>query len=560
MMLTFSEFPYNRPDIDELRASYTKLTKRITDAASAGEQSMVIRDWMRLRAKVQTAGALAGTHYNQDTTSEASKAEKAFFDENGAAIHELYVDMCRKLLNSTFRAELIEQWGTHLFDLFECEVASFDQVISELVVEECKLETRYIALMAKPIEFRGETLNLSRLGKFAVDADRRTRKEAKEATWEFFDANQEEFDDLFDQLTRLRHQQGTRLGYDTYKQLAYKQMGRTQWGENEAARFRAQVAEHVVPLSNELREQQRRRLGLDKMLFYDQGVMDPEGNPAPQGDDDWVIAQAQNMYRKMGDLGPFFDMMIDRELLDLKTRDGKSGGGYCTKFSDYAVPFVFANFNSTENDVRVLCHEIGHAFQGYNSFHFPALEYHFPTAEACEIHSMSLEYLTWPYMDGFFGDEADRFRRNHIDAAMRFLPYACAVDEFQHRIYEAPDAKPSERHGIWQEMEQKYLPHLDYYGMVHVSKGGFWQVQRHIYLWPFYYLDYALASTAALEFWIRSRADGDRALADYVAMCKLGGSQPYLSLLDSIGLASPFEEGTVMSVVNEVRAWMEENA
>ena len=172
---------------------------------------------------------------------------------------------------------------------------------------------------------------------------------------------------------------------------------------------------------------------------------------------------------------------------------------------------------------------------------------------------MSLEYLTWPYMEGFFGDEADRFRRNHIDAAMRFLPYACAVDEFQHRIYEAPDAKLSERHGMWQEMEQKYLPHLDYGGMVHVSKGGFWQVQRHIYLWPFYYLDYALASTAALEFWIRSRADVERALADYVALCKLGGSQPYLSLLDSIGLASPFEEGTVMSVVNEVRTWLEEN-
>ena len=559
-MLKFREFPYHRPDIGELRAAYAKLTRRLETAASAADQSAVMRDWMRLRSRVETAAALAGTHYNQDTTSEARSAEKRFFDQNGATMRELYIDLCRKVLDSPHRGELAAEWGAHLFDLFETEVASFEPVISELVVEESELKTRYIALLASPIQFRGETINLSRLGKFVVDADRRTRREAQQVRWGFFDANAGQFDDLFNQLTHVRDQQSTRLGYDRYTPLAYKRMARTQWGEDEAARFRAQVAEHVVPLATELRERQRLRLGLDKMLFYDQSVMDPQGNPAPGGDDDWVIAQAQQMYRQMGALGPFFDMMLERELLDLKTRDSKSGGGYCTKFSDHAAPFVFANFNSTEADVRVLSHEIGHAFQGYSSFRYPALDYHFPTAEACEIHSMSLEYLTLPYMERFFGDDADRFRRNHIDEALRFLPYACAVDEFQHRIYEAPGATPSERRGSWQEMEHKYLPHLDYDGMVHVSTGGFWQAQRHIYLSPFYYLDYALASTAALQFWIRARADRTQTLADYVALCELGGSQPYLTLLDRTGLASPFEEGTVMSVVTEARTWLAQNA
>ena len=217
------------------------------------------------------------------------------------------------------------------------------------------------------------------------------------------------------------------------------------------------------------------------------------------------------------------------------------------------MPFVFANFNGTGSDVEVLTHEIGHAFQGWSSGSQWPSDYHWPTYEAAEVHSMGLEHLTYPQMELFFGDDAERFRRTHLTDSLMFLPYGTAVDHFQHALYEQPGLSPAERKALWLEMERTYLPWRRWGDLEHPSRGGRWQLQSHVYTSPFYYIDYVLAQTCALQLWARAEEDRAGAMEAYVALCKRGGSAPFQELVRSAGLTSPFDEGCLERVVARAR-------
>jgi M3 family oligoendopeptidase len=166
---------------------------------------------------------------------------------------------------------------------------------------------------------------------------------------------------------------------------------------------------------------------------------------------------------------------------------------------------------------------------------------------------MSLEFLTWPYLERFFGDDAERFRRIHLAQSLLFLPYGVAVDHFQHEVYEHPDATPAERHAMWKAMEATYLPWRRWGDIARPAAGGFWQRQLHIYHYPFYYVDYTLAQVCALQFWVRAGEDRDEAMADYRTLCQRGGEAPFQTLVRSAGLRSPFEPGCLTAVVEKAR-------
>ncbi len=169
---------------------------------------------------------------------------------------------------------------------------------------------------------------------------------------------------------------------------------------------------------------------------------------------------------------------------------------------------------------------------------------------------MALEFLTWPQLEHFFGDDAQRFRRTHLTESLLFLPYGVAIDHFQHRVHEQPTASPADRHGMWRAMEERYLPWQDAGDLEHVAAGGAWQQQRHVYNWPFYYIDYTLALCCALQFWDLAQEDPEDAIGRYKALCALGGSRPFQALVDAVGLRSPFEPGCLESVVDRARGWL----
>lgn len=543
------------PNLEQLEAQYDALLAELARAQSGEARYAVIQQWEKLREDVDTWGAIVSLHFHQDTADAAKRARRDTMDAISPRLTNFTVRFKKALLALENRENLTPFIGTHCFALWEADARTFDESIEADLAQEAKLCADYTELRSSAkLDFQGETHNLSSIGRFLSEADRQTRYDASRVRWNFFEENKAAFDDIYDQLVKLRTQIAHKLGYPSFIELAYDRMNRTEYNKKDVEVFRNEVRDYVVPVAVALREKQRELLGLEKLMAWDEPVMDLSGNPKPQGGVDWMVERATEMYDAMHpELGKFFHLLADKSLLDLDLRATKAGGGFCTGFPTWGVPFVFANFNGTKHDVTVLTHEMGHAFQFYASQDQPIADYFWPTMEACEIHSMSLEFLCYPWMDKFFGDDADRFRANHLADALLFLPYGAAVDHFQHLVYENPDATPAERNAMWQHVESLYLPDRDYGDLPHCKEGGLWQQQLHIYEVPFYYIDYALAQSVALQFWDLAEQDFPEALNRYVALCRRGGSQAFNGLVASADLRSPFESGCLAGVVETAK-------
>lgn len=547
----FEQIEAPTPTYEGIAAEYADIRKSLDEASDADARARAIETWDTLRRRLDTWGSLVHLRFNQDTTNEKYKADREYCDQLTPRVTELDVDLKKTLLASQHRSELTDRFGDQAFQLWEVDVLTYDPAIQDDLVTESTLEAEYNELLAAArLEYRGETHNMSAIGKFSQEGDREVRHGAEQVRWAWFAENGPELDRIYDDLVKLRHKMAIKLGFDDFIGLGYKRMTRIDYDQADVERYRDEVRQHVVPLAQKIRAAQAETLGLEKLMAWDEAVFDPGGNPKPQGDHDWMVEQAREMFDAMGGgIDTFYRMMVDSHLLDLKNRDGKAGGGFCTAFPSEGVPFVFANFNGTKGDVEVFTHEMGHAFQVYEARRQPLVDYFWPTYESCEIHSMSLEFLTWPHMEKFFGDEADRFRRIHLAQSLMFLPYGVAVDHFQHEVYARPDATPAERNQMWLDLEKTYMPWRDWGDLAYPAGGGRWQLQRHIYLNAFYYIDYTLAQVCALQFWVAGEKDPAEAMERYVRLCRRGGEAPFQELARSAGLRSPFEPGCLEEVV-----------
>jgi M3 family oligoendopeptidase len=581
-----SELPYERPNLDTLSSDYKSLQAALQAASTPEAVTSAVMDWNALRVRYSTMDSIANTRFKQNVKDEAAKAEHQFFIEQGPNVMEWDESITQAILNHPLKASIEAAFGALFIRRMEDASRTFTPAMKEALVAEANLGQQYTALLAEgEIEFRGEHYNLSGIRKFAEDPDRATRKEALQAQQRYLTSVADKLDAMYDKLVQARHSMAQATGFANFMEFRYVQMGRTDYAPADVARFRSIVLEHVVPQAQELYTRQAERLGLKlnasasaetsasasaeketTFFYHDEGLHFASGNPQPIAEEATIVRDAQAMYRDLSaETGEFFDMMVERELMDLSTRPNKARGGFCTSFPMYGTPFIFSNFNGTAGDITVLTHEAGHAFQVYSSSQTQRLiDYLWPTMEACEIHSFGMELFTWQWMEKFFGANADKFRYSHLEQALTFLPYSCAVDEFQEWVYTHPEASAGERTEAWKRLEATYLPWRVYEAMPFNESGRFWQTQLHIFLYPFYYIDYALAQICALQFWQKSqkpdaaaRAEAFReAFADYVRICKIGGSQSFLQIVESARLRAPFDAECVRSVVSDAASWL----
>jgi M3 family oligoendopeptidase len=550
MPIRFADITVATPTKESLTARY----QAIEALLDRGARAEAIEAWDGVRREYDSWSALVGLHFQQDTADAEAKKARDYADALSPEATGFEVAVKRRLLADADRAGLEKLVGSHAVRLWETDVTTFDPIIAKDLEEEAKLGARYTEILsAAKLEIDGQTVNLAGIEPFAQALDRETRHRAEQARWAFFEQHGAELDEIYDKLVKLRHGMAVKLGYETYTPLGYRRMRRVDYDAADVARYRDQVAEHVVPLIAKVMEARRRENGWDKLQFWDESLTDSAGNPVPAGDHDFLVSQAQTMFDNMDKrLGDFYRLMNEGGFLDLKNRESKAGGGFCTSFPTHGVPFIFANFNGTDHDIKVFTHEMGHAFQNWESRHQPGVDYLWPTMEAAEINSMGLEFLSHPQMELMVGPEAaDRFRRMHLIDSLAFLPYGVCVDHFQHEIYANPEMTPAERHAVWRRLEQRYMPWTDYGDLAYPEKGGRWQAKRHIYYLPFYYIDYTLALCCAMQFWVKSRRDYQGSLEAYIALCARGGSAPFQDLVRSAGLVSPFAPGALAEVVSE---------
>ncbi|HYZ22368.1 MAG TPA: M3 family oligoendopeptidase [Rhodopila sp.] len=546
----FQDIHEARPTRDSLAAAYAG----INAALDRNDLKAALADWDMLRRRYETWSSLVHLRFAQDTADAAAKADRDYADELAPEAAELETALKRRLLSAANRAGLDTLAGAHAVRLWETDITIFDPAIKPDLEEEAKLSARYTELLAgAKLQIDGQEVNLAGLGPYAQSNDRAMRHRAEQVRWRFFADNAATLDEIYGQLVSLRHGMARKLGFDTFTPVGYRRLHRIDYGPDDVARYRDQVRGHVVPLVAKLLEQRRRANGWDTLYFWDEALVDPAGNPKPIGDHDVLVDRALAMFQSMDPrLAEFYRLMRDGGFMDLRNRPAKAGGGFCTSFPTAGVPFIFANFNGTHDDIGVFTHEMGHAFQNWESRHQPGVDYLWPTMEAAEINSMGLEFLSYPGIAHLVGeDAAERFRRMHLIDALAFLPYGVCVDHFQHEVYANPTASAAERHAIWQRLEAIYLPWTNYGDLDFLNRGGRWQAKPHIYGSPFYYIDYTLAQCCALQFWVRSRRNYAEAMEAYVALCARGGSAPFQELVQSAGLVSPFAEGALEGVVRE---------
>ncbi len=557
--MKFNDYKYEKINIDETKEKFSNLIKSFSEAKKLEEQTKYMDEIIKLRNHIETMETLVSIRHSIDTTDEFYDKENEYVDEISPILFGFISEFYKALVNSKFRADLEKKYGKFLFDLAENTLKTFNEEIIPDLQEENRLSSKYSKLIASAkIQFDGEEKNLSEMVPYTQAKDRNVRIEASKKVAHFFKENKDEFDKIYDGLVKVRTTIAQKLGYKNYVELGYARLSRLEYDSKMVASYRKQVLENIVPLHTELRQRQAKRLGLDKLKFYDEPIKFNSGNADPHGDPEWILNHGKTMYNELSkETAEFFSFMTEKNLLDLLSKKGKMSGGYCTYIPEYKSPYIFANFNGTSHDVDVLTHEAGHAFQVYQSRGYEIPEYLWPTYEACEIHSMSMEFLTWPWMDLFFENDAKKYKFIHLSEALLFIPYGVTVDEFQHWVYENPNATPDDRRAKWLEIEKKYLPTRDYGEVDDLKEGIFWFRQGHIFNSPFYYIDYTLAQVCAFQFWIKSQENREKAWDEYLALCKLGGSKPFFELMKAANLKNPFEQGTIASVIPKIREFLE---
>ncbi len=559
--MKFSEMQYTRPDIKEVKAKTAEYTKALNSAADYASAKAIFIEKEVFSRHIMTLSTIAHIRHSINTKDEFYEAEEKFWNNAIPEIEELEQVWTKSLLDSPFRADFERDYGNVMFINAEIALKTFSPEIIPDLQKENELVTEYEKLLASAqIPFEGKTYTISQIAPLKNDADDNRRLAAWKAEGKWYKDNGAELDRLYDELVHLRDSIGRKLGYDGYTELGYYRMGRNCYTKEDVEKFREAVRKYLVPVADSIYRAQAKRLGKEyPMSFADNALLFRSGNAKPCGDDKAILKAAKKFYDELSqETSKFFNIMLDGELLDLLSTEGKQGGGYCTDLGDYGVPFIFANFNGTRDDVETVTHEAGHAFAFWLNADRIPISYISPSMEGCEVHSMSMEFFSWPWAKLFFGDDTRKFLYSHLAGALTFIPYGTMVDHFQHSVFENPDWSPRERHNEWKRLLGIYMPWMKLDGEIpFYSEGEGWQRQHHIYSFPFYYIDYCLAQTVALEFWAMIQKDVKDAWKHYMAYTREGGSMTFTDLLANAGLDSPFDEKCLLGVCSAAKEWLE---
>ncbi len=558
--MKFSQMKYERPDLEAVKAELTKLTEELKSAENYDGARKAFVEFDAVKRKVGTQGTLASVRHSIDTRDEFYEAEKKFWNVASPELDEYFQNWTMALLESKFRTQFEKEFGNIVFINAEIDLKAFSPEIIPELQKENDLVQEYQKLIASAqIPFEGGIYTISQLAPFKNDADDARRLAAWKADGSWYKEHQAQLDEIYDKLTHLRDTMGKKLGYDGFTQLGYYRMGRNCYTKDDVEKFREAVRKYLVPVADSIYREQAKRLGKEyPMSFADNALMFRSGNPKPCGTPEEILQAGKKFYDELSpETSKFFRAMLDGELLDVLSTEGKEGGGYCTSLYDYNMPFIFANFNGTSSDVETVTHEAGHAFADWYNIKRIPVDTVWPSMEGCEVHSMSMEFFAWRNAEDFFGKDTRKFLYSHLAGSLTFIPYGTMVDHFQHIVYENPDMTPRERHDTWKELLGIYMPWMKLDGDIpFYSEGEGWQRQSHIYTVPFYYIDYCLAQTVALEFWAMIQEDPDNAWKHYIAYTEQGGSRVFTELLKNAGLESPFDEATLRGVCKKANDWL----
>lgn len=557
--MKFSEIPYKRPDVDAMIEKINILTANFTKAESAEKQLEFFKEYEKEKGHFSTMSCISNIRNSIDSNEPFYINEQAFYDSCTPKATQSFTAFEKAVLESSFKPELRKVLGDYYFDCMENGQKTFCPEIMDLMAEENALCSKYEAVYASArIEFDGKICNISQLSAYRQSPDRAVRKAAIEAEGNFFDSHREEIEGIYDRLVKNRTEQAKILGFDSYVDMAYLLRNRSYTRE-DVAKFRSQILDIIVPKTVEYKKQQAKTIGVTDFSFIDNDFMFADGNPNPKYPIPEILKRTQQMFGEMSsETKELIDLMCDNDLFDIEPRNGKRNAGYCECIEDYGYPFIFFNANGTAKDIETLTHECGHALNSYTtSKEISYASIRNAPMEACETHSMSMEFLTTPWHHLFFEGDTAKYSESHAKGALYFIPYSIIVDYYQELVYSNPDWTPQDRNNCWLQLEKQFRPYIDFDNLPFYSRGGGWQRQIHITCMPFYYIDYTVAQTMALQFFALHLESPEAAWEKYMKFVKIGGRMDINGHIEHCGLVSPFEENGLARICKPVFDWID---
>lgn len=544
-------------DWPQIAPLFGQLEKRATQCRTAADLERWLLDWSELNAALDEESSrryIAMTCHTDNP--EAEKAYLHFVENIEPQLKPRQFALEKIYAAHPFRDRLSKK----RFQVFDRDVNNHIELFRPenvpLETGEAKLCQQYQKLSGSlTVNFRGEEKTLVQMGRYLEEPDRALRKEAWELVTKRRLQEADKFDDILDQQIKLRQQIAKNAGFNNYRDYAFRRLGRFDYTPEDCGKFHDAVERHIMPIVRELQAERRAQLRLEKLRPWDLAV-DPLNRPPlkPFVQVDELVSRAQNIFNRLdGELGGGFQKMQDLRLLDIDNRKGKAPGGYQDTLNEARLPFIFMNAVGLQRDVETILHEAGHAFHALATRGEDLRAYRHAPIEFCEVASMSMELLGNEFIEEFYSDgDANRARRVHLEGVVGVFPWIATVDAFQHWIYTHPEHTREERRNEWMNLMDRFNGDVDWSGH-EAARANLWHRQLHIFLHPFYYIEYGIAQLGALQVWANSRGDRAKALNDYKKALALGGSRPLPELFSAAGCQFEFSEETIQPLAKMLR-------
>jgi oligoendopeptidase F len=540
-------------DWPQIAPLFEQLEVRAAQAKDAAALEHWLLDWSELNAALDEEASrryIAMTCHTDN--ADAEKAYLHFVEHvepqlkpRQFALEKIYVahPQREKLPNQRF--EVFDRDVKNHVELFRPENVALE-------TEDAKLCQQYQKLIgAQTVTFRGEEKTLIQMGRYLEEPDRALRQEAWELVAKRRLQDVDKCEELFDELVKLRAQIAKNAGFENYRDFMFRKMGRFDYTPDDCAKFHDAIEKEIVPAVREIQNERKRQLKLEKLRPWDLAV-DPQNRAPlkPFAQVGEMVSRTQKIFNHLdAELASNFQQMQDLKLLDLDNRKGKAPGGYQSTLNEARVPFIFMNAIGLQRDVETLLHEAGHAFHAQATRDEDLLAYRGAPIEFCEVASMSMELLGNEFLEEFYPvAEANRARKTHLEGIIGFFPWMATVDAFQHWIHSHAGHTRAERKAAYLQLMDRFGGNVDWSGYEEVRAHS-WHRQLHIFLYPFYYVEYGIAQLGALQVWANSKANKVKALNDYKKSLALGGSRPLPELFSAAGCKFQFDAATIKPLI-----------
>ena len=468
-------------------------------------------------------------------------------------LKKLYLDHPKRKSLPKDRYGMMDRFIANEFELYREENIALEATDTELRQKYQKITG------AMMVTYDGREQTLQQMGRYLEENDRTRRQEVWELIVRRRLQDSAALEDLYDEMVKLRTQIGRNAGFKDYRDYTFRAKGRFDYTPKHCHDFSKANEKSVAPALRRRHQRRKKLLGVDVLRPWDLGV-DPEGRAPlrPFRTLDELMDGCGRIFRKVHpDFGKMFDYIRSKKYLDLDSRKGKAPGGYQTVFEVERVPFIFSNSAGLHRDVETLLHEGGHSFHSLQCRHLdPRFNRDYPT-EFAEVASMGMELLGQPYLEEFYPKkEADRARAGHLEDLLSTYTWVATIDAFQHWVYTDPGHSRADRKNAWLVLRRRLGGGEDWSGYEEAQSYN-WHRQLHLFTVPFYYIEYGIAQTGALQVWRNAKKDRKKAIAKFREGESLGWTRSLPELFRAAGLKFDFSEKTIGPLIKTALADLE---